>query len=96
MLHTTLNQRTITLLYLLFAFSTFDFALTCYAINCGIAHEVNPLLSWTTLEGIGIAKTAGLMILIYRNHNRARVLQIVAAILSLVCVWNILAIAGVL
>ena len=89
MLYTGLAGGTVARISLLVLLSTIDYALTCYAINAGIAKEVNPILSWLSLEGIGLVKTAGLLILIYFYWRKPRILNMAIIVMALVVIWNI-------
>ena len=83
-----LTPATITRVSMFLMLSMADYVLTCYAINSGIGSGGNPVLSWTTLEGIGLLKTLGLIVLIYRYWNKPRVLYFVAGMMTLVVCWN--------
>lgn len=84
-----LTHTTIIRISVLVLLSMADYVLTCYAINSGIGSEANPLLSWTSLEGIGLAKTVGLVMLIYRYWNKPKILYPVAGVLMSIVCWNI-------
>lgn len=84
-----LTRDTIIRISLLVLLSTIDYALTCYAVNAGIAHEANPVLSWLSLEGIGLFKTAGLLALTYFYWNRPGIIWGATLVMLLVVMWNI-------
>ena len=84
-----LTRSTIIRINILVLLSMADYLLTCYAIQSGVGIEGNPLLSWTTLEGIGIAKMIGLLTLIYWFQNRPRILYLVMVILAAIVCWNL-------
>ena len=84
-----LTNATITRISILVLLSIIDYTLTCYAIRTGLASEGNPVLSWLPLEGIGILKTVGVLILIYRHWNGPRVLYFVSGVLLAVVCWNL-------
>jgi len=69
--------------------STIDYALTCYAINVGIAREANPTLFWLSLEGIGLVKTAGMLVLGYFYWRKPGILNMAITVMALVVIWNV-------
>jgi len=94
MLYTGLTTGTVARISILVLLSTVDYALTCYAVNAGIAREVNPVLSWLSLEGIGLVKTVGILTLIYLEWNKPKILNMAIVVMALVVIWNIWCIIG--
>ena len=90
----TIEKPIIIRISVLILLSMTDYVLTVYAISSGIGSEANPVLSWLTLEGIGLAKTLGILVLIYRYWDRPNVTWLVAGILAVVVIWNMGVICG--
>jgi len=66
-----------------------DYVLTCHAVSTGWGNEGNPLLSSLSLEGIGLAKTVGMVTLLYFFWDRPKLLNPVIAIIATVVCWNV-------
>lgn len=89
-----INRRILATIAAAYLLSTLDLFLTAYAINAGIGYEGNMALAGTTIQGIGLLKTVGLLALTYFSWSRPRILNLVTVVMALVCAWNMLVITG--
>ena len=84
-----LTHTTITRISILVLLSMADYVLTCHAVSSGLGNEGNPLLSGLSLEGIGLAKTVGMVTILYFFWSRPKVLYPVGAIMATILYWNV-------
>lgn len=68
--------------------SLVDYALTCWCVLLGIGSEGNTTGFLSSLMQLGLAKTAGGLVVLYLFGNRKKPLFILSLILLVVVIWN--------